>query len=48
MIETDFGIFPMVPTWVLVHPRAMGSIPGRLFLFPKLSDIKKFVTFSKN
>jgi hypothetical protein len=40
LIEMDFGILPMVPTWVLVHPRGMGPILGRHFFFPKLSDIE--------
>jgi hypothetical protein len=43
----EFGILPLVPTWVLVHPRGMGPVLRRLSLFPKLSDIKKIVNFSK-
>lgn len=43
----DFGILPMVPTWVPVHPRGMGPILGRLFFFPKLSDVKNLSIFQK-
>jgi hypothetical protein len=47
LIEMDFGILPMVPTWVLVHPRGMGPILGRHFFFPKLSDIENLSNFQK-
>jgi hypothetical protein len=43
----DFGILPMVPTWVLVHPRGMGPILGRLFFSPKLSDIENLSNIQK-
>ncbi len=43
----DFGILPTVPTWVLVHPRGMGPILGRLLCPPKLSDIQNLSIFQK-